>query len=106
MGNRDCADVAKPCSSVLPPGHSRGRGNSQEVRLGAEGGHEFSASSASIAQSRHMSCECILNAHCEGDVMKRSELSVIMNGGMDATGNQCNPADFAGTVVVANVRRR
>ena len=38
--------------------------------------------------------------------MKRSELSVIMNGGMDATGNQCNPADFAGTVVVANVRRR
>jgi hypothetical protein len=29
-----------------------------------------------------------------------------MDGGMDATGNQCNPADLAGTVVVANVRRR
>lgn len=29
-----------------------------------------------------------------------------IDGGMDATGNQCNPADSAGTVVVANVRRR
>jgi hypothetical protein len=38
--------------------------------------------------------------------MRESPCSGGMDGGMDATGNQCNPVNSAATVVVANVRQR